>query len=729
MSESLRHLSVLVIGDDPVASGMLALDLVQAGISATAAGDDYAVLGAARAAREGGVLTELAVVATFDDVGRATALWKSLVDEGMVPRFIVGVRPRDLSLAEHEAIRSGWSGVAERPIAIDALLELLRQPATMPRLGGRDGGEFGDLSQKTLGDLLEALVLEAARGGRTDAVVRLESDGRTGEVAMIDGQLVHAVADQDQGRHALERMFCWRRGRWHLSYGRHTGPRTLAGVWRGTLAAAHEYARRVDEARVTMPLRDAVCQVRWEKARPLPAVAEAVFRRIAAGMPIGVAIDGEGDDELEALASLHSRIARGAVVARDGEGLGSAGQTGAYGVRRPAGASGAHAGGKVDVYTSGFAARAEVGRPALDPRPGQRHAQTMAGAAFRADGRAGAPALAEGDGATVAGTPSGGASGGGRRSPTVAGASGTLLPSAPVGWVDSPVSTRASHRHAATETYQSGTHALPGSRDPQAQGEAGGREPEQLLPDVLPDPAGLDLDPEPTDGQGGRLASGAWRSANWFGVNVRPDANEGQARLEALGRSLVAPVPRDQPRDQDNGAAPQLSATPAELHRMRGDEGQASTLDAWSGDAEGADLDASQGEPEVATTKSKRMWWSAAMVLCGAGLALLVLWPESPLYRAMGREVDAPIIQTHRRAVRLADAGRPVEALTLLQMISDRPGAPAEALLEQAILELELGEVDEGKRDLHRYTLMAGARHAEAATRLHAAIGGELPAP
>ncbi len=725
MSESLRHLSVLVIGDDPVASGMLALDLVQAGIAATAAGDDYAVLGAARAARDAGALTELAVVAIFDDVGRATALWKALVDEGLVPRFIVGVRLRDLSLAEHEAVRSGWSGVAERPIAIGALFELLRQPATMPRFGGRESGEFGDLSQKTLGELLDALVLEAGRGGRADATVRLESDGRTGEVAMIDGQFVHAVADQDQGRHALERMFCWRRGRWHLTYGRHTGPRTLAGVWRGTLAAAHEYARRVDEARVTMPLRDAVCQVRWEKARPLPAVAEAVFRRIAAGMPIGVAIDGEGDDELEALASLHSRIARGAVGPRDGEGLGSAGQTGAYAARRLAGASGAQPSGAGDAYAPRFLARAEGGRSAADARAGQRHAHTMTGSAFRADGRAGAPALPDADRSALGSV----GTGAGRRSPTVAGAGGTLLPSAPVGWVDSPVSTRASHRHAATETYQSGTHSLPGSRDVPAPGDAARREPEQLLPDILPDAAGLELDPEPTDAQGGRLASGAWRSANWFGVNVRPDANEGQARLEALGRSLVAPAQRELPRDPDTGAALLLSATPAELHRLRGDDGQTHPLDAWSSEAEVAEADPSLEAPEASTSPRKPLWWSAALVLCGAGLAILVLWPESPLYRAMGREVDAPIVQTHRRAVRLADAGRPLDALTLLQMISDRHGAPAEALLEQAILKLELGEVDEGRRDLHRYTLLAGARHAEAATRLHAAIGGELPAP
>jgi hypothetical protein len=55
--------------------------------------------------------------------------------------------------------------------------------------------------------------------------------------------------------------------------------------------------------------------VRWERARPLPVVAEALLRRVATGMPLQQAIAGEGDDELEALAALEMRIRRGAVVA------------------------------------------------------------------------------------------------------------------------------------------------------------------------------------------------------------------------------------------------------------------------------------------------------------------------------------------------------------------------------------------------------------------------------
>ncbi len=687
MSETPAAFVVVVIGDDSVASGMVALDLVQAGIRATAASDEYAVLETVDARREAGAIDQTAVVAAFDDIGKITGLWKQLVDRGMFVRFVAAVRPRDRALAEHEAVRGGWVGVADRPITVDALLELLRRPPPSPRQGGRESGEFGDLHQRGLGDLLDAVLVEASRGGRVDAVIRLESDGRSGEVAVVDGHLVHAVADSDHGRHALERMFCWRRGTWRMVWGRHVGAKTLAGNWRGTLAAAYEYARRVEEARLSLPLRDRVCQVRWERARPLPAVAEAVFRRVAAGMPIGVAIDGEGDDELEALAALHSRIARGAVLPREGDGHGSGSwQSGAA---------------PVDTGRRGDAVLA----------PDARRSGAL-GAAPR--GASAASAALSGAWSHTPRSPRGQTLGTPRTTVDSSTASGAL--------VDSPVQSRPSHRHAETVTYRSGVHGVAdGPVDP-ADGA--------LLPAALPEPLAFD-DLPAAPPSANRTATGAWRGTSWFGVNVRQEATAGQARLEALGQSLVAPPPFEPPPeapDLPEVRRPEpIVATPSARPVARREESVA--LEAWTEDESDDEPVAHALPASPVPSTQRRTLLSLLLVLLGVIFAVLVLWPNSPLMGLGGEEDRSPIVQTHRRAIALIDAGRKDEALGLLQLIDGRPGVCAEALLEQAILELELGQLEQGRRNLHRYLLHREARHVDAASKLYARVSADLQQP
>ena len=681
---------VVVIGDDSVAAGMVALDLVQAGVRATAASDDYAVIETVDARREAGAMDQTAVVAAFDDIGKITGLWKQLVDRGMLVRFVAAVRPRDRALAEHEAVRGGWVGVADRPITVESLLELLRRPPPSPRQGGRESGEFGDLYQRGLGDLLDSVLVEASRGGRIDAVIRLESDGRGGEVAVVDGHLVHAVADADHGRHALERMFCWRRGTWRLVWGRHVGAKTLAGNWRGTLAAAHEYARRVEEARLSLPLRDRVCQVRWERARPLPAVAEAVFRRVAAGMPIGVAIDGEGDDELEALAALHSRIARGAVLPRESDPP----QSGSW----QGGVASAEPGRRSDAVLPPDARRS--GALAAQPRAASAASAALSGAWSHT------PRSPRGQ---TMGVP---------RTTLDGSATNAAL-------VDSPVQPRPAHRHAETVTYRSGIHGgLDGLPDAADSDDGAG-----LLPAALPEPLAFD-DLPAAPPSASRAATGAWRGTSWFGVNVRQEATAGQARLEALGQSLVAPPPFESAPESADLPEPRRAEPVASVPAGRPARREESVaLEAWTQDESEEELD--RDEPEIAPIAStrRRTMLSLLLVLLGVTFGVLVLWPNSPLLRAGDDDGQSPIVQTHRRAVALIDAGRGEEALGLLQLIDGRSGVSPEALLEQAILEIELGQLEQGRRDLHRYLLHRDARHADAAGKLYARVSSDLQQP
>jgi hypothetical protein len=663
MSDSAPHaappsLAVVIVGDDAVTAGMLALELVQAGMRAQAASDEFAVLDIAVAARDNGTLNELAVVAAFDDIGRITSLWQRLQGERLALRFIAAVQQRDVALAEHESVRSGWLGVLQRPLDPRSVLETLRRPPRSAQRREEQDGEAGDLLQQPLGAVLDQLLYEATRGGHKDAVVRLESDGRKGEVAIVDGELVHAAAEADHGRHALERMFCWRSGTWRLIWGRHVGARTLGGAWRGVIAAAHEYARRVEEARLSVPFQYEVCQVRWERVRPLPPVAEAMFRRVAAGMPLGDALNGEGDDELEAYAALLSRLGRGAVLPRDQN------RTASQAMARQSGAG----------LSGAF-------RPQRSARP------TMIGG----------------------GTPSGWAA------PTpmdnhVVDGSVVAAPAFPAG----------GHRHSATSAYRP---------------ESNGTEPASVLPNRLPSqemhaadaddlPNGTDDGPD----RGPRATAGAYRSAGWFGVPVHQGAQEGQARLEALGQRLVAgTVEPTAP-----AAAPITTTTAPSGMQIRSFD--VAALDAWAeqqGEREDAreqdddDLD-SYALPDAAHRPPRTMLWLLVGVLAFS-LAVLVLYPGSPLVQMMAEEGDAPVVQTHRRAVALVDLGRLDEALPMLRAVADRPGVSPEATLDLAILELERGDREAGRRLLRQYTLAPGATHADQARQLYARLfAGEL---
>ncbi|MCB9739959.1 MAG: DUF4388 domain-containing protein [Deltaproteobacteria bacterium] len=662
-------LAVVIVGDDAVAAGMLALDLVQSGVRAQAASDEFAVLDVALAARSAGTLDSVAVVAAFDDVGRITGLWSRLTQEGLATRFVAAVRARDVALAEHESVRSGWLGVLQRPIQQAALVHILRKPPKTAQRREEKGGEDGDLAASGLGALLDQALYQIGRGGPGDVVIRLESDGRRGEVAIVDGELVHAAAEADHGRHALERMFCWHHGSWRVVHGRHVGARTLGGAWRGMIAAAHEYARRVEEARLSVPFQYEVCQVRWERVRPLPPVAEAMFRRVAAGMPLGEALDGEGDDELEAYAALLSRLGRGAVLPRDQNRSAS----------------------QAMARTSG-----------------------VQSGVYRAQGRGSRPTML------------GGGMNSGWSRPTPMDNPGGAVP-----LVDAPNFAGAGHRHSATSAYRS-DGVTPVDVGPAHQ--SGGVLPSRLPSHVMPrasdahEPMPEDLPAGSESERSHRATVGAYRSAGWFGVPVHQEAQEGQARLEALGQRLVAgtvePVAPAGP--------PITTSTAPSGAQIRSFD--VAALDAWS-ESTPADPRALDDEAEApyeipveepTQARPRTLLWLLAGGLACA-IAVLVLFPGSPLVQAMAGDEDSPVVQTHRRAVEMVDRGDFEQAMPMLRLIIGRPGVSPEATLELAILEIERGDREFGRRLLRQYTIEPGASHADKARQLYDRLfAGEL---
>ncbi|MFZ4577429.1 MAG: hypothetical protein ACOYOB_03450 [Myxococcota bacterium] len=301
---------VVVVADDPIEAGMLALDLVQAGIPAQAVRDTAAVYQQVQASPR-----DYVVVAAHRDLAQTAEVYRSLTARGTDPAFVAVVLRVQREAAEGLAREAGWAGVAVRPVNADELVGIVQHAAARGRPEPDRTSRAGSLVTEPLPIVLAAFLDRhpKAGSGRT-VLVRLESEGRRGLVAVVDGELVHAEVDGERGRHVLERLCSWREGSYECEPARYEGSASLMGSSLGLLAVAQEYARRVAEARQSLPDIDCVWTVRWERVRPLPVVAESLFRRIASGVVLGDALSGDGDDELEAFAALEARIKRGAVV-------------------------------------------------------------------------------------------------------------------------------------------------------------------------------------------------------------------------------------------------------------------------------------------------------------------------------------------------------------------------------------------------------------------------------
>ncbi len=682
----------VVIGDDAVAAGMLALDLVQAGFDAHGAGDVWAAAERLRAGRHAEAPPVL--IAIYRDLRRTLEVWRHLQDEGVRVRVVVAVSENDLVAAEAAAMAGGWLGVVRAPVRTEALTDLLDRHA----LGASHahGVERGDLSEVNITTVLERELLAARRDpGRRNSLLRVERGGLVGEIALVDGELAHAQVERDSGRHALERLACWREGEWVLTPNVHAGQHTLSGGWRGVLAAVLEYARRVEEARRSMPLRDHVCTVRWERVRPLPVVAEALFRRIAGGQRLHEALDGRGDDELEAYAALLTRIRRGAVEPLEQTLSESPSLHRTDTHRRPdmaaSGASGARIMSGVRPSGGHHIRTSESHR-----RPYRMRAASSATIAVRGV-EAGAPVSSPEPGPVAEG----------RHSDTAtyqAVPLGPFVGHVPADLPEIPVDAVREHTP---------THA-------------------PVLPLSLPDNDSDEWEAAPVPQA---PSEPVFAATGWFGLNVGKAPNTDlSARVDAMRDALV--------QGGETSAADQLQArmsqSVAELPRaatisdaFAGDEIESHyshfATDAEIDDAYEADNERSQLEllaPSGVGGRRARVFWLVALVVVVSILGL-VIWPGSPIYE--GQATRPTAVRSYQRAVDLIDAGKEQQAAALLRLVHGRTSVPPEATLQLAVLDVKARRFDEAQSNLRAYLKLPDARHIKSASRLYTHVFGAAP--
>lgn len=743
----------MVIGDDAVAAGMLALDLVQAGFDAHGAADVWSASEQLRAASRTPVL-----VTGFSHLQRTLEVWRHIRGEGLAVHVVAVVDPQEHDAAQAAAMAGDWLGVLPRPLRMDALVDLLDRHG---RGAAQDAQEVGQLHTLGVAAVLERELIAARRDpARRNFVLHVESRERRGEVAVIDGELVHAQVEVDQGRHALERMFCWRRGSWRLQHGLHAGPATLTGAWRGVMSAAHEYARRVEEARRSMPLRDHVVTVRWERVRPLPVVAEALFRRLARGVTVGEALDGEGDDELEAFAALLTRIRRGAVEpleqtvadqpsrfpthTHQRPGLGrSAGPTDGATLRGPAvPRSGGFAGAAPAPDRGAAGAQGDGRRPHRDPSGVMAGVRPSASQAMRTSTSHRRPNAGEGrrgsrgftqpvDPRAVSGAVS---------APQRAGEQGLGPDAAPAGDRHSDTSSYQPipllpRRHAASEPLRFGGEApedLP--EIPVASARENTPTHAPVLPASLPDVESDAWDASPAEAPAD--TGPVLKATGWFGLNVGKGEDEVLgANVDAMRDALV----QGGRVDPEEALAARMSQSVAEIPRVHhiSDGLPAEDVDAhYSMFATDNELDAAheasieRSQLELLAPPGKaglraRLFWIAALLVVGTVLTLVV-WPSSPLYDRPGDATAVTAEQrTYRRAVDLIDAGQEAEAASLLRLVHSR--VSPEATLQLAVLEVKARRFRDARALLQTYLRAPKAKHAKDAKRLYDHVFGEAP--
>lgn len=681
MTAARHNLQVVVVADDPIEAGMLALDLVQAGVAAHAVRDDGAAIQQFHELLQTRPGAQLVAVAVFKELGQAAALWQALRDwtESIAvpaPGF-VAVVVRSQREAANRYLQEGWSGVAVRPVNAEELVQLVT--AAAPASGG-DGvlSRHGNLADEGVLDVLQALVERIPKpGAGKNALLRAESHGRLGTVVVHDGELVHADVGGDAGRHALERMACWREGSWSLEpltvtdAPWMTNP-SLGGSSLGLIAVASEYARRVEEVRQNLPYADCVCTVRWERVRPLPVVAEELFRRIATGIVLAEALPGEGDDQLEAFAALEARIKRGAVVPQLEAG--------------PMGTS-SH--------------ETQVLRAGLAPQ----------GSTVAHMGAGGRTAIHQ----TAAHTTPG---------HLTSGRPVSTFSAVPMQMVDAPQMPERRRSHPTTHLYRVG-----GEVPPTGPTEEGEELPPQLPPSQ-----------SPRHQSSQTAVPGARRGVvtGWFGVGVddtpddapaQPRSNHRHASSEArelltaaAGRGGRSPTP--QPPGGRFGQ--QASAARISQAIAAGTEqGQrlAGRPYAWSpSQIAPAEPAAEAPLPPLMGRKQWLPWAIAGLALVAA--AAFALWPRSQHDTAL---LPHPSAKAYKRAVSWIDSGHDAEAVAELKALVDSKQAGPEAVLQLGVMHVQLRQFDAAKPVLEAYLNHPLALHRERARRLYRHVYGSDP--
>ncbi len=644
---------------------MLALDLVQAGVSAQAvrdadtATDHLLTLGTGVAA---------VVVAAYRDLAQTVELSERLAGLPRPPAFIAVVLRSQREAAVKHVDEAGWTGVAVRPVNAEELVGLVRHVANSNELPQGEA-RVGDLQKEGLLELLGSLIDRIPRPGMgKSAIIHLESGGRVGVVALLEGELVHAEADGETGRHSLERMACWRSGGYRVETAKWSGPTSLTGPALALFALAQEYSRRVEEARQSLPYTDCVCTVRWERVRPLPVVAEALFRRIASGSVLADALAGEGDDELEAFAALEARIRRGAVVPQVETGPRAADVLGPVGgvdvSARPVLDTRSPAARRASSHTWPAAPMTLVDAPQM---PDRRHSHPTTHVY-----RVGADeALRRLEGADLG--------------PALAADS------------PPPVRDNATKQLGTAPVQLPDRTALRGPTPLQVGGVAR-RAPSSLLAVAARSDGG----------------SGAGRGSpvsGWFGVQSAGDQRfpETEAtynpRHSASGRVLTA---------GQGSADDRLTAVRPVPMAGSADQRVAARPYAW---IPAAQLEEEAVEPPppkpMAILQPKNWpWVMLAVAALAVGIWLTVPGPkQDPQVAANAR--------AYLDAVALVDGGHLEEALVQLHKLRDQPNFVAETLLHLAVLQVETKQPDAAKASLQAYLVHPQAKHQVRAKRLY----------
>lgn len=681
MTAARHNLQVVVVADDPIEAGMLALDLVQAGVAAHAVRDDGAAIQQFHELLQTRPGAQLVAVAVFKELTQAAALWQTLRDwsdsvQIAAPGF-VAVVVRSQREAANRYLQEGWSGVAVRPVNADELVQLVS--AAAPASGG-DGSlnRHGNLADEGVLDVLQALVERIPKpGAGKNALLRAESHGRLGSVVVHDGELVHADVGGDAGRHALERMACWREGSWSLEPLTVTDAPwmsnpTLGGSSLGLIAVASEYARRVEEVRQNLPYADCVCTVRWERVRPLPVVAEELFRRIATGVVLADALHGEGDDQLEAFAALEARIKRGAVVPQLEGG--------------PTGLS-SH--------------ETQALRPGLAP-----HGSTVA------LGPGGRTAIHQ----TAAHATPG---------HLTSGRPVSTFSAVPMQMVDAPQMPERRRSHPTTHLYRVG-----GEVPPTGPAEEGEELPPQLPPSAPPRHPSSQT----------AVAPGARRGVvtGWFGVGVDdnpdeqvPAARPGHRHASSEARELLAAAAGRANRAATPQPAGARFGQPASAARISQaiaagtEQGQrlAARPYAWSPSQVAPTEPAAEAPlPPLVGRRQWLPWAIAAAALVAA--AAFALWPRSQADTAL---LPHPSAKAYKRAVSWIDSGHDAEAVSELKALVDSKQAGPEAVLQLGVMQVQLRQFDAAKPVLEAYLKHPLALHRDRARRLYRHVYGSDP--
>ena len=170
-----RDVQVVVVADDPIEAGMLALDLVQAGVAAQAVRDLEA---AAAQLLDTGRTRPAALsvlVAAHRELAHTVELWRQLTARVPNVGFVAVVLRSQREAAELESRALGWAGVAVRPVNAEELVGLVTHATVRNRPNSDVMERGGQLAEDSVVEILGTLIDRIPRpGSAKSATLHLE---------------------------------------------------------------------------------------------------------------------------------------------------------------------------------------------------------------------------------------------------------------------------------------------------------------------------------------------------------------------------------------------------------------------------------------------------------------------------------------------------------------------------------------------------------------------------